>query len=213
MDIKKQILKYFNLLNEFGFFITYNELYLRVVGKIFGNNSIIWKKASAIKYEKINNYLKDEFGEIISKYKYSEEVNRIKKDDPIWVFWAQGIENAPSIVKLCVDSIKKNAGEHPVNILNNENYENYVQINSNIKKKYQEGYISIVHFSDVLRFNLLAQKGGIWCDSTLFFSDKIDANQIDNLHYFSIKHNIGKNYLACRGLWTTFFLRQVKKVY
>lgn len=204
---KKQIKKYYNLLREFGFRIAFNEFKLRVFGRIFGRNSYIWKKSSRKKYDTLDKVLKNEFSDIIDKYRDSNEGNyKIDSNAPIWIFWAQGFDNAPEVVKLCVKSIKKHAGSHPVILLDDNNYSQYVSINQNTIKMYRDGVYSIVHFSDILRFNLLAQKGGIWCDATLFLMDEIEKNNPCDLSFFSIKHNIGSDYLACRGLWTSFCL-------
>ena len=42
----------------------------------------------------------------------------------IWIsfVWWQGLEQAPNLVKVCVDSIKKNAGDHRVIVLTEDNY-------------------------------------------------------------------------------------------
>lgn len=204
--MNKQIKKYFNLIKEFGFRLSFSEFILRVVGRVYGRETNIWKKLSAYKYHYINSVLKDELCDVILKYRNSHETELITIDSPIWIYWGQGLDNAPKVVQMCVDSIKKNAAKHPVILLNDNNLMSYVNISEKILEKYHEGKITIVHFSDIIRFNLLAQRGGIWCDSTLFFTKPIDCNHLCQNTFFSAKHGIGSGYLACRGLWTAFFV-------
>ena len=77
--------------------------------------------------------------------------------------------------------------------------------------KYNQGEISIQSFSDIIRFNLLYQKGGIWMDSTLLNFGKLPLyeNIIAN-GFYSINHESkqkqkiwGKVYPV---KYTTYFL-------
>lgn len=208
--IKRQLIKYLKLVKEFGFYSAFNELSLRLIGKIFGRNTKYWKKLSAHKYKCINKKLEIEFHDLIRKYSHEDHQDKISDSGVIWIFWAQGIETAPSIVKLCVESIQRNSNGHPVIFLDSNNLSKYIQLDINILNKYKKGIISIPHFSDIIRFKLLAEYGGIWCDSTIFFSDSINHLYLNKYSFFTIKHNIGKDYLACRGLWTTSFIASSK---
>ena len=63
---------------------------------------------------------------------------------------------------------KKNAGDHRVIILTEDNYKQYVNIPEWLEEKKNKGVISRTHFSDVLRLTLLSHYGGLWLDSTFF---------------------------------------------
>ena len=43
------------------------------------------------------------------------------RSDPIWIMWYQGIENAPDIVKCCIESVKENCSGHEVIVLSEQN--------------------------------------------------------------------------------------------
>ena len=75
------------------------------------------------------------------------------------------------IVKICVESIKKNAGDHRVIILTDDNYKQYVDIPEWVEEKKKKGVISRTHYSDILRLSLLARHGGMWIDSTFYCTD------------------------------------------
>ena len=86
--------------------------------------------------------------------------------DCIWICWWQGLEQAPELVKTCVESIKKNAGNHRVIVLTEDNYKNYVDIPAWVEEKKNKGIITKTNYSDLLRLSLLAKHGGMWLDST-----------------------------------------------
>lgn len=111
---------------------------------------------------------------------------KLSETDPIWVFWWQGIANAPNIVQVCVESIYRNAGDHPVILLDKENIEGYCTIPQGITEKVARGDISITHFSDVLRFALMSQTGGFWFDATIYMTGKIPEIAYKS-PYFSLR--------------------------
>lgn len=116
-----------------------------------------------------------------------EQTNQ--KPKIIWQFWEQGFDNAPNIVKACVDSVEKhkNGCEHI--LLDMNNLKNYIQIPDYIYKLKEKGIIKSAHFSDIVRTYLLSDIGGTWVDSTVFFSNDL-AQHIINSDLF-----IFQNYL------------------
>lgn len=106
--------------------------------------------------------------------------------DKIWICWWQGLDQAPEIVKACVESIRRNAGKIEVVIITDENMKDYVQFPKWLEEKHRKGIISRTIFSDLLRMNLLSTYGGIWIDST-FFCTKPCFEEYMNLPLWSIK--------------------------
>ena len=78
----------------------------------------------------------------------------------------------PDIVKACYNSIQRHACNHPVILITEENFRDYIDMPEYIINKQKEGYIDITHFSDILRMMLLTKHGGIWMDSTLLIPSK-----------------------------------------
>ena len=101
--------------------------------------------------------------EIISKYKKQtcNSCENINATSPIWVCWWQGKENMPDIVKACYNSIQRHACNHPVILITEENFRDYIDMPEYIINKQKEGYIDITHFSDILRMKLITKQGGI----------------------------------------------------
>lgn len=89
--------------------------------------------------------------------------------DVVWCCWLQGLEQAPELVKVCVASLEKLGKE--ICIITADNYEEYVSLPGDILEKWKAGIISNTHFSDLLRVELLAERGGLWIDATVFCSD------------------------------------------
>ena len=129
------------------------------------------------KHEVMNLYLdktcpklSDERIRQLEKIELNEEYK-----DCIWICWWQGIDQAPSIVKKCVDSIRKHAGNHKVIIITDKNYKDYVDFPEWLLEKKDKGIITKTHMSDLLRLKLLGQYGGIWLDSTFYCTDSLEA--------------------------------------
>ena len=121
---------------------------------------------------------------------------------PIWVMWYQGMENAPEIVRCCVESIKEHSMGHEVIVLSERNVSEYVKLPEYIMEKFKKGYISRTHLSDMIRLNLLYLYGGAWLDATVFVSKDIPGEYYQE-DLFSL--NFGrKTKDPSHGRWTTF---------
>ena len=158
----------------------------------------------------IVKFIEKDFKEIIEKYKKNTcspavaEIKEIaeKSKTNIWVFWWQGYEAAPVLVKKCIESVRKNAGTHTVILLTKDNWQTYADIPEYIIKKVSEGNISLTHFSDILRMALLADHGGLWLDATIFVSQSI-PDYCFTLPYFSIHYKASSSKIT-QGRWTGF---------
>ena len=110
--------------------------------------------------------------------------NKSGYDDPlpdqnkIWCCWLQGLDNAPDIVRKCVNSLNR-LGKDMI-ILTDENIGNYADIPDHIYDKRKAGVITNTHFTDILRAELLSKRGGTWIDATVFCSDSDDISEIIN---------------------------------
>lgn len=166
------------------------------------------------RYAKTKKYIMKRYGDMILNCKPANEVSNISENSPIWICWWQGEKQAPDLVNSCISSIKKYAGNHPVNVITLNNYKNYVDIPEILFEKAENGKISYTHLSDLLRCKLLYKYGGIWCDATLYLTDFFDS-QIYLYPFYSIKHDF--RYIRelevepskCR--WRTFFLAVQKE--
>ena len=134
------------------------------------------KKHLLRKHDIMLRYYEKTFGDFLQTYDYNHGNQVLPKSeyaDCIWICWWQGIDQAPELVKVCVDSIKRNAGNHRVIILTEDNYKQYVDIPEWVEEKKNKGIITRTNYSDLLRLSLLAEHGGMWIDSTFFCTQPV----------------------------------------
>jgi len=85
----------------------------------------------------------------------------------IFVYWNQGFDKCPPIIKKCVESIEYYNSNWNIIKLDDNNLSEYIdilQLIPNIKEK----NITSTSMSDIIRLCLLKKHGGIWCDATVF---------------------------------------------
>ena len=117
---------------------------------------------------KVEPFLIKKYGSKVQEFKKFNSSRELKHEHPkvIWWCWLQGIENAPSIVKACFNSLKQLTGYSLV-IIDNLNWREYVELPGYIAKKWEKKQIPLALFSDLLRLELLIKYGGTWIDSTV----------------------------------------------
>ncbi len=93
-----------------------------------------------------------------------------KTSNKVWICWFQGMENAPTMVQKCYQSLQENLNGREIILITEENMKKYVQFPSYIQEKVDKGIISKTHLSDLLRLELLIRYGGTWIDSTVYCS-------------------------------------------
>lgn len=127
--------------------------------------------------------LRKEYGDFVRRlpdYHISGE-----RSKNIWWCWLQGLENAPDICKACLESVRKYFPDYKIHIITEKNLSEYVTIPSYVMEKYKKGLISPAHFSDILRTMLLVSYGGLWTDSTLYFTGRDESILEEPLFLFS----------------------------
>ena len=153
----------------------------------------------------ILNYLKIILEPLIQKYKNFDNEGIPVENAPIWVCWWNGEDKAPQLVQQCIKSIRKNAGEHPVHIISENNYFDYLDIPQIFINKMKSEKMCLAHFSDYLRVCLLERYGGLWLDATIFCARSIPEEYF-TLPFFTCKSEGKKGYYLSDFQWTTFCL-------
>ena len=176
-------------------------------------DDILWRlhlpKLSSVfhtkKDEWILNYLKEKINPILIKYK-DDDLKGEKNDiSPIWVCWWSGEENAPELVKQCIRSIRKNANNHPVYLITENNYRKYLEVPNYILEKVTSGAMCIANFSDYLRISLIEKYGGMWLDATIFCSTLIPEEYFQT-SFFTCKSQETESRYLSKFRWTGFCL-------
>ncbi len=129
----------------------------------------------------------------------------------IWTMWQQGEAQMPETVKASMKTIKDFAKRNgcEFHLLTNDNLEHFVNIPKDITDKYKKNELTAAHYSDIIRFSLLYQYGGIWMDATLFVSPYATLEMFEG-DFFTLNHPpIGTNQME-RTVgdfkWAGFFL-------
>lgn len=100
----------------------------------------------------------------------------------LFTLWLQGEQQAPPIVKACIRSMRRYSSL-PVVVLDETNIFDWITLPPHIIDKWKSGLISRTHFSDICRIELLYEHGGVWADSTDFFTSYIPES-IMNQDFF-----------------------------
>lgn len=113
--------------------------------------------------------------EYLQRYKYACKSNPNSELSPkakiIWTCWWQGEEKAPLLVKRCISSMRKYAGDNEVVVIDENNLQDYVSLPTYICEKHDKGIIKHTQFADIIRLALLQKYGGTWIDATILLTD------------------------------------------
>lgn len=98
-------------------------------------------------------------------------------DKPIiWQYWAQGMENVPPMVRICMDSVDRwAASDFRIIRLCDANLADYIEIPTWLNERVGKKIISTAHFSDILRCMLLSVYGGLWLDACTLLTGKLPS--------------------------------------
>ncbi len=143
-------------------------------------------KQSQKKHEFILSYLRKELPDIIQEYKDVHEIvndGKVPEERIIWTLWWQGEEDAPPLVKACINSIRRNANGAKFVVITKDNYRDYIQIPDFILEKRDRGIISAAQLSDIIRYMLLQEHGGLWLDATIYVSQPIPEEYFSYTFY------------------------------
>lgn len=175
------------------------------------NNSRIKHIISKKYYNLAQIIITNRYKTVIEKWenkfdkKEKNTFEKINKSSRIFIFWWQGEENSPEIIKDCIFAIRSHAGEHVVTIIDKDTWMKYTNIPDYILKKVNEGIINFTLFSDILRCALLYDNGGIWIDPTCYVTRDF-SDDMYNKTFYTIKHGDSWEFPICKGYWATYFL-------
>ena len=90
---------------------------------------------------------------------------------PVWTLWLQGEDEAPDIVKMCINSIRANLNpdDFEVIVLNKDNIKDYINLPDYVLDRVGTNY---THLALLIRFALVYLYGGLWIDSTYLLTEE-----------------------------------------
>ena len=117
------------LVNEYTSSQVYGQSLLNLPSDL--RNRFIQSLVNRIAYTRfMMDYFEKEFDSFAKDYDYNRPLPEAPQErrNRVWMCWWQGLENAPDLVKACVASVQKNAGNHEVTIITLENYKEYIDV-------------------------------------------------------------------------------------
>ena len=141
---------------------------------------VLWQEKAALRIKKYLKYKNDDVEGLVFPHK--------DVIDPFWIYWNNGLDQAPPIVKKCYESIQRHANGNVI-LLTDENLAEYVQLPDYIEKKKDIGQIPMAGYADLMRFALLQHYGGTWIDSTVYLTDHIPQFILDS-DFFALRNSL-----------------------
>ena len=97
----------------------------------------------------------------------------------IWCCWFQGFEEAPFLVKQCINSWKNKNQDWDFRFLDKYNIREYIPLEEYIDLNQKQ--ITGAALSDIVRIMLLHEYGGVWVDATTYCNIPLDDWLSENL--------------------------------
>lgn len=91
----------------------------------------------------------------------------------LYILWFEGFDNAPFVVKKCLESWIRNNPTWEIVQLDKNSLRDYLDLDEILLQLNIES-ISCTALSDVVRINLLKKYGGLWVDATTYCTKPID---------------------------------------
>lgn len=148
--------------------------------------------------------------EIFEKTYKSTPVNnpiRLEKfqSNYVWVFWWQGEDQMPELVKKCYQSLKRQLYDKKIILITKDNIKEYCSFPQYIFDKCESGKITLTHLSDILRFDLLSHYGGLYTDATVFWTRNLPSSTFSEL-YTCGGYSDDYYFNVAKGRWTGFLI-------
>lgn len=158
----------------------------KIYSRLLSNNSTLNLALQDAAYE----YLSKNYSDTLYQIKEKVDRNQTNQEysDKVWIFWRQGLDNAPNIVKACYQSVQKHLNDREILFLDQKNMSDYIHLPENIVNLKSEEVIPEAQYSDIIRIALLAEYGGMWVDSTVFCTGLFLAERIKKLPLFVFKN-------------------------
>lgn len=150
----------------------------------------------------LDRYIEGKYGDIIDAYTSVRAESHEAGEWRIWVFWGQGEESMPALIKACYKQLVALNGD-AVTLVTNQNVHEFLDIPAVIYEKVERGAISWAHFSDIIRTSLLARYGGLWLDATVWTTRQFPFEEFGEMPFYSANGKVAVSSRAVR-FWTSF---------
>lgn len=127
------------------------------------------KTVYSVVLDKVERILTDRYSGVLLGAVTDNSRNSDTQSVPtlLWTCWLQGMEQAPAIIRACVDSQRSFMKGYEQRVLTLDNYRQWVEVPDFVEDKYARGVIPAALFSDILRVAVLKRYGGVWMDASV----------------------------------------------
>lgn len=174
----------------------------------FSNDETKKRKARQRLDEEVLNQYRKRVSYTIGKWRDKDNRGEYDEKSPIWMLWWQGYDNAPEMVKRCVELCQKNAGSHPVILLGKDNIGNYLDVPERMIEIANKKRMTLSTLADYIRVALISVYGGLWIDVTTYVSRDIPEKYFQ-MPFFSCK-GVPDGGCLPDGRWTGYLLGGLK---
>ncbi len=145
-----------------------------------------------------NSYIRQLIEELADEYAIQPKVegSEVYAPSQIWTMWQQGLDQAPSVVAYCIQSMRRQGN---VVVLDEKNLINYIDVPPVIRSKVGAA-ISYTHFSDYVRFAVLARHGGLWLDATVLCTGPIPMEAYE-MPFYTFRQRAAPNVKMANSWW------------
>lgn len=152
---------------------------IRLIGWLKSGDARMNKPAGELrKANMLTNYFARKYLDVTENPEQREIT--VETPETIWQFWDNPAgRTTPGIVKASIKSVDKFKGNFDHIVLDNSTIGDYSDLPGYIQDKFKNGQIDYMHFSDLLRLNLLKNHGGIWLDATGYMTDFVPQNILE----------------------------------
>jgi hypothetical protein len=105
----------------------------------------------------------------------------------IWMYWDNGWDNAPNLVKQCKQSWVDLNPSYKVYALDSQTLSDHVDFPAGINPQRKD--IPIQKFCNLVRLGLLLRHGGVWADATVMCALPLDSwlDEYRSSHFFAFR--------------------------
>lgn len=166
------------------FLLTLAEDYIRDVSKKLEEDGFhtVWMTKRLLDNEIVTyDYIYGDVDHMMAAFTNSFPDNCTGLNEPVsggkkyaWSCWWQGMDEAPNLIKACINSQKKHLpDEVEMVIITKNNYRDYIDFPQWLIDKVEDGRVTLTTFSDMIRAGFLYKYGGIWLDSTILLTETL----------------------------------------
>lgn len=169
------------------FLLTLTDDYIPEVSKKLEEDGFVTVRITErlLNYEIVDyDYIYNDVYQMMADFTNSFPDNATGLNEPVyekkkyaWSCWWQGMDEAPDLIKACINSLKRYLpDEVELAIITQDNYPDYLDFPRWLIDKVEDGRVTLTTFSDVIRASLLYKYGGIWLDSTILLTEALPVD-------------------------------------